>query len=355
MTDVVIVGGGAAGSAAALSLARRGLSAVVIDRSRPSKERIGETLAPSVQRILAELGVSDRLQRDGHAPSYGMYSAWGSAELYSNDFLFHPYGAGWHIDRRRFDKMLAEAAREAGVVFYQDARLGSCHETEAGWEMEVREDGQLFRLTARVLMDATGRSAVIARRMGAKRIAFDQMIGIARFYRVTPGAAAPPDSFTLVETVPQGWWYSAFLPGDRLVAVCFTDPELRHEVEAAPHTQARIGGYAPVSDPIVHLANSSCLDCVAGARWLAVGDANSAWDPLSSQGIVKALRSGVDAADTIAEYLSGDTDAMVRYADRAKVSFERYLNVRRHYYRREMRWPESIFWKRQHGLGLPGI
>jgi flavin-dependent dehydrogenase len=81
-----------------------------------------------------------------------------------------------------------------------------------------------------------------------------------------------------------------------------------------------------------------------------VGDAASAWDPLSSQGIAKALRSGVAAADTIIEYLSGDPAAMVRYANGSQADFEQYLNTYHHYYRREMRWPEAVFWNRRHAL-----
>jgi flavin-dependent dehydrogenase len=349
MIDVVILGSGAAGCATALATARRGASAVVIHRAPCSQERLGETLAPSIRNILAKLGVWDRFQQDGHAPSCGIYSAWGSDKLYSNDFVFHPYGVGWHIDRTCFDSMLADAAHDAGAVFYRNARLVGHRATEAGWDVEVQDKHQRVRLSAKVLVDATGRAASIARRMGATQVAFDRLIGIARFYNVAPRERAP-DSFTLLEAAPQGWWYSAFLPGNRLVVVFFTDPELRHNAEPAPHTQARIARCKPASETIVCAAHSSCLDRAAGGRWLAVGDAASAWDPLSSQGIAKALRSGVAAADTIIEYLSGDPAAMVRYANGAQADFEQYLNTHHHYYRREMRWPEAVFWKRRHAL-----
>lgn len=349
MIDVVILGGGAAGCATALAIARRGASAVVIHRAPCSQERVGETLAPSIRNVLAELGVWDRFQQDGHARSCGVHSAWGSDKLYSNDFVFHPYGVGWHIDRTCFDNMLADAAHEAGAVFYRNARLVGHRATVAGWEVEVQDKHQRVRLSAKVLVDATGRAASIAQRMGATRITLDRLIGIACFYSVAP-REHKADSFTLLEAAPQGWWYSAFLPGNRLVVVFFTDPELRHNAEPAPHTQARIARCESASKPIFCAAHSSCLDRAAGDRWLAVGDAASAWDPLSSQGIAKALRSGMAAADTIVQYLSGDAAAMVRHANEAQAHFQRYLNTYRHYYRREMRWPGAVFWKRRHAL-----
>ena len=349
MVDVVILGGGAAGCATALALARRGTSAVVVDRTRRSQERIGETLAPSICNILAELGVWKRFLQHGHERSCGVYSAWGSASLYSNDYVFHPYGVGWHIDRTRFDSMLADAAHEAGAIVYRNARVVGHRATEAGWEVVVQDKHHRVRLSAKVLVDATGRAACIARRMGAKPIAFDRLIGVAHFYDVTP-AERMADSFTLLEAVPQGWWYSAFLPGNRLVVVFFTDPDLRHNVEPASHTRSRIAKCGPASEPMVCAAHSSCLDRAAGSGWLAVGDAASAWDPLSSQGIAKALRSGVAAAESIVDRLSGDAAAFARYAEDAQAQVERYLNTYRHYYRREMRWPGAPFWRRRHGL-----
>jgi hypothetical protein len=56
----------------------------------------------------------DRFQNDGHLPSHGIQAAWGSAELFDTDFIFNPYGTGWHLDRRRFDAMLASHADQCG-------------------------------------------------------------------------------------------------------------------------------------------------------------------------------------------------------------------------------------------------
>jgi flavin-dependent dehydrogenase len=72
-----------------------------------------------------------------------------------------------------------------------------------------------------------------------------------------------------------------------------------------------------------------------------------AFDPLSSQGIYKALHTGLQAAEAVHECISGDVEALLRYATQLDDNFDRYLAVRSHYYMREMRWPDSLFWQRR--------
>jgi flavin-dependent dehydrogenase len=341
--DVLIAGGGVAGCAAAIGLARRGCSVAILARARERSESLGETLPPYIRALLAELCVWGRFLSDAHAPSYGMYSAWGESELYSNDFIFHPRGPGWRLDRKRFDEMLEHAAREAGAMFYPGAPADCIAETGAGWDLSMRGGGSL---RARLLVDATGRAASLARKTGARRHTLDRTVAVARSYRVLVKHASA-DSFTLVETSPHGWWYSARLPSGDVAVLFFTDPEFRRHYEPPPHTAARLRGCQCVTEPKVYAASSSCLDRVAGQRWLAVGDAASTWDPLSSQGIAKALQSSSAAAAAIADHFGGDSNAISSYAAQAQAGFHKYLGVRQHYYGREKRWPASPFWRRR--------
>lgn len=225
----------------------------------------------------------------------------------------------------------------------------------AGGEEEERQDRcrQDRRLPAlrscRFLVDATGRTAVVARRMGARRLTLDRTVAVMRAYELPSGKAAP-DSFTLVETSPNGWWYSGLLPSGQLAALYFTYPEFRREVELPPHTRARLQDSGCLARPRLLCASSSVLDRAAGPDWLAVGDAASTWDPLSSQGILKALRSSAMTVDAIATYLAGDASAISGYAAYTRAGFARYLEVPHHYYNREQRGPESSFWQRRHCL-----
>ena len=125
-TDVIVLGGGPAGASTALALASSGFSVTIFERSRFGAARIGETLPPHARQPLTELGVWDRFLADGHLESPGVVSVWGRTEPYENDFIVNPYGPGWHLDRGRFDAMLAHAAAKAGAELLAGARPSAC-------------------------------------------------------------------------------------------------------------------------------------------------------------------------------------------------------------------------------------
>jgi flavin-dependent dehydrogenase len=99
---------------------------------------------------------------------------------------------------------------------------------------------------------------------------------------------------------------------------------------------------------IVRPAASRRLDPAAGEDWLAVGDAASVVDPLSSQGLFKALRSGTFASYAIADrLLRADDVGLRRYRTHVREEFAGYLRARERYYGQERRWPASEFWSRR--------
>jgi len=101
--DVVILGGGPAGSATALGLKRSDATCRValIEKTDYSGLRIGETLPPPARQPLTELGVWDAFLRRSPLESPGTRAAWGSARCHENEFIFSPYGRGWHLDLRQ--------------------------------------------------------------------------------------------------------------------------------------------------------------------------------------------------------------------------------------------------------------
>lgn len=356
--DAVVVGGGPAGCAAALALVQQGYVVTVIERSSHQAARIGETLPPMSRQLLADLGVWDCFVRDEHLPSFGVASAWGRGDLDENDFIFNPHGHGWHLDRARFDGMLAAAAEEAGAEIHRGAHVVSCAQDQNGaWDLEIGSSVRLHRYRARFVIDASGRAASFARKHGVRRIAFDRLIGVAAF--LSPQAAPSPDARTLVEAVEDGWWYSARLPSSQLVMAYMTDADLyatrcrnrasswEELMQCAPHTQARTINHSFTTAPFVIAANSARLESPAGKDWLAVGDAAMALDPLSSQGICQAMESGCRAAGAMHEHWNGDKTALSRYAQYVNQRFASFLSARELHYGREQRWPHSVFWRRR--------
>ena len=113
------------------------------------------------------------------------------------------------------------------------------------------------------------------------------------------------------------------------------------------HTQERLRDCAPPATLRVAAANSSRLDRVCGSGWLAVGDAALSFDPLSSQGLLHALASGLCAGTTSHRYLAGEAAALGEYASQMDDVARAYARLHAAYYEREQRWPQSAFWHRR--------
>ncbi|MEO7271955.1 MAG: FAD-dependent monooxygenase [Vicinamibacterales bacterium] len=361
--DVAIIGGGPAGASLAIALAdggRSGRSVAVIERSGYDVARIGETLPPEARVPLAQLGVWDRFLDQGHTPSPRTSAAWGHEALEENLFIFNPYGNGWHLDRQRFDAMLASAASDAGAAVHRRARLTSCTLAAPGhWRVAYVCENRPCQLQARFLVDATGRACIVSRRQGAVRRRHDCLTAIVGLF---DGCQDEPEYGTLIEASADGWWYSAWLPHGRLVVAFMTDADLLpraqsrlrpfwlRELASTLHTRVRTARLArnEIERPLQWLAAASeLLERSGGHGWLAVGDAALSFDPLSSQGIHKALHSGLLAAATIEAVLRGATGREREWSLTNTESFDRYLRTRRSYYGIARRWPEAPFWRRR--------
>src|SRR5215472_11397922 len=178
--DVVVAGGGPAGAAAALDLSHRGYRVALIEQSAYENVRVGETLPPEMRKPLMELGVWDRFLSSDRLESYGICSAWETPVARHRDFLYNPYGCGWHVDRSRFDAMLACAAARAGAELLTSARItGVDQDADGRWLLEIVQEGTRRRLCAGMLVEATGRKACLARKLGCRGQVVDLLIGAA--------------------------------------------------------------------------------------------------------------------------------------------------------------------------------
>jgi flavin-dependent dehydrogenase len=287
---------------------------------------------------------------------------WGGGAPYEVDLTFHPYGPGWHVDRAAFDRMLLDAATERGACVRRGTTVSSIRGGEGGWEVQLAgAAGE--RLEASFLIDASGRAATVARRIAGGPRLYDDGAALVAFLRTDPTAPAG-GVVTLIEAAAEGWWYAGRLPAGRMVAAFLSDADLlptepchfagfwRERLSETSLAAALCTGAAVESGPRLVRSATARLSEVGGDRWLAVGDAAMAFDPLSSQGVCAALESGRHGGLAAHRRLAGDTQAGDAYATAMETTFRDYLRRRAYYYGREGRWPASPFWHRRRGEAL---
>ncbi len=365
LVDVAILGGGPAGLAAAIALARRGRAVTLFDRARASGPRVGETLGPDVRHLLASIGVEEGFDSIPNIPFVGTRSAWGGSDPFERSSILNPLGLGLHVDRAALDSWLVSRATHAGVhVEVVGARVEPAP-NGLGWELRWGENV----MQGRYLVDARGRAG--PGEMPSRRwIAFDRLVGVVAWLKST---SEEPE--LLIEAVEQGWWYTAPQPEGGLVATLMTDADLisgsgtkgleahwRSALESAPLTKERLEGFALDRDLEVRRADSGFSYPDRGPNWRAIGDAAVAWDPLAGTGIARAIKSGIQAANEIDEELFNPKreNSLHHYITSSphhppSHPQSAYLDQRARYYQMETRWPESPFWARRQPVDLSNL
>jgi flavin-dependent dehydrogenase len=355
--DVVIVGGGAAGTAAALTLARyTDLRVALLEKQLFDDYRAGETVSSSIFSMLDFLGVGRELLDGAQLPAFSHAAAWGSAELMSRDAVFSSHGHGLHLDRRQYDATLLEQARQAGVELLRPAQLVQVDHGDP-WRLRVASEGQEVALTARYLIDCSGKQAAIVRQRKRPIHTEDSLVALYAYYQLQEPQFLPHR--TLVETTRHGWYYAAPLPGDRVALAFITDADILKRLrlkEAAPWREAGMGtqhvrdivARLPAPGAVRHYAiHSRVASLPADENWTAAGDAAACFDPISSLGIGQAMASGIHAARVAQAFLAGERGMAAGYRRSVFAAFETYLQMRRGFYGAEQRWQDAPFWQRR--------
>ena len=344
--EVVVVGGGVAGAAAAVRLAQHGARLLWITGRAQDGFKPGEHLSAAALPMLKTLNSDAILRSEVHRHAHSTYSAWGSDALIERNAIVQLEGPPTVLDRTAFEQALAQQAETAGVTRVIGDVTDLCIADDT-WHITCGGETH----TARFIFDATGRKAIVASRF-ATRFQADKLGCQYALYTAPNGSVPRP--VTLIEAEEQGWWYLSTLADGRCVVNFYTDTDLSSfptdELDKHARTTNAIAaylddhGFQPSSRPKRVASNSAWIAPAIGAGWCAVGDASAAFDPLSSHGMTTALWSAITAADAFA---AQDRQKMQDYADAVAKGVQDYLSARSAVYGREMRWPHSLFWARR--------
>ncbi len=336
--DVIVVGGGPAGSTVASRLRQHGRSVVLFEKERFPRFHIGESLLPCSMPLFEKLGVMPALERANFLPKHAaeFVTADGSVtRRYAfADGLVPGSGSAYEVDRSEFDKVLLDHAATLGVTVEEETQVIKFECDLARGASVVARDrhGREREVTAEFLVDATGQGSMLAGRLGLREM--DHGLKNFAVFSHFEGATrheGPREGDISVVLVPEGWWWVIPLRGDR-TSVGLVAPArklkgrkpdqayLEERIAATPYLKQRLAKAERVA-PVRSVSDYSYVSRrTAGDRWLMVGDAGAFIDPVFSTGVYLGMCGAFEAARYVDRALSTGS-----YAAAAHGGYEEYV------------------------------
>jgi FAD-dependent halogenase len=307
--EIVVIGAGPAGTASAICLAQEGYRVAVVDRSKFPRFRIGESLPAKVDALLSILGVKAQVEQAGFARMRGT-TVWSGDRMHTH--VFDPEGGrlGYQVERARFDDLLLQRARNLGCEVSLETMVTDILVQDDGVRgLTVRRDDRTVEVTPRFVVDASGSHAVVARALGVREAEPIRTIAIAGYHRECRRPAGCSAHDTLFEMLREGWIWSVLRADGRRNVTVGLDADrvrggrLEAEYSALIEASSLVGPLVQEArrdgELSTHDATWTGAARYAGPGFVLAGDAASFVDPLTSQGVFKALQSGLVAGAVI--------------------------------------------------------
>ncbi|MFW6722507.1 NAD(P)/FAD-dependent oxidoreductase [Streptomyces sp. MAR4 CNY-716] len=352
--DIVIAGGGPAGSTAAAYLAKAGLSVALFEGETFPREHVGESLVPATTRVMTETGVMEKIDKAGFPRKYG--AAWTSKEtrdIVTNDFskIAHEFGAAeiqfserdqpgvhrdytYHVDRGKFDEILLDHAEELGAKVTQGTRvLKVDFDDPEKVTVTCRNASGEFAVTARMFVDGSGRQTMLGRQLRVKvpDPVFDQYAVHTWFEGLDRKAMTPnPEKidYIYVHFLPiNDTWVWQIPITDTITSIGvvtqkhrFTEANTDRDkffwefIDSRPELAEQLRKAEQVRPLKVEADYSYAMSQITGDRFVMIGDAARFVDPIFSSGVSVALTSAKFASQDIIAAFEADDFAQKRFS-----------------------------------------
>jgi halogenation protein CepH len=319
--DAIVVGGGPAGSTTAGLLATQGRRVLVLEKEKFPRYHIGESLVPGIVPILEDLRVLEKVEAFGFVRKFGVTLLWGhEAQPWTVRFgEAGPFDHAYEVERSKFDDILLHNARHLGATVMEDACVNEFlfeDDRCAGVRYTLGRGGDEHEARARFVVDATGQSNTLARRLGVRRWQEDlKNSAVWAYFQGGRHYEGIDAGNILVENMPDGWlWVIPLQDGTQsvgFVKASAVNPsgsseggkasgrllleKIQQSVETKRllETARRVSGFRTARDW------SYTCSRMHGPGFLLVGDAAGFVDPLFSTGVFLAMNGGNLAAAAI--------------------------------------------------------
>src|SRR6476646_902759 len=331
--DVVVAGGGPAGSSTANFLRQRKRSVLVLEREKFPRVHIGESMLPFSNEVWRELGVFDKLDAQYiHKPGAKFIHEESGAEFtYYFDKSIRPGNPyAYQVKRADFDKMLLDHAESLGAVVRQETRVDDVQFAADGVTVRATgPDGKSYDARAAVFVDATGRDALIAGRRQLKVVEGEITTNVAvhTMYKNVDRSQGAEEGNIIIGLFDGGWWWMIpFKDGDTSVGMVFeknytkaqkglsSQQLMESALEHLPHLKHFLRDATRILDVGAQGNWSYRSTQFYGERLLMVGDSAAFVDPLFSTGVLFAINGAKFAAAHIDAALTDGNFAADRFA-----------------------------------------
>jgi flavin-dependent dehydrogenase len=322
--DVVVIGGGPAGSTVSTLLAKQGVRVELFEREVFPRFHIGESLIPETYWVLKRLDMLPKMQQSRFVKKYSVQfvnsAGKESAPFYFWDNKPHDCSQTWQVVRSEFDQMMLNNAREHGVAVHEGVRVHEVlFEGDRAVGVRIKDaDGPMRDVHAKVIVDASGQNGLLMNRLNLR--VWDPILNKGAIWTYWEGAerdTGRDEGATLViQTGSKNGWFWYIPQHDNMTSVGVVAPfdylfkgrgpyaqTYDEEVEACPGVKRRVANAKRATGYFATKDYSYRSKQVAGHGWVLVGDAFGFLDPLYSSGVLLALKSGELAAEAIVEGL----------------------------------------------------
>ena len=365
--DVIVIGGGPAGSATATMLARKGWQVIVMEREQFPRDHVGESLLPASIPILEELGALPAVESAGFLPKYGATMVWGSGDAPWSWYFKETsqrYPHSYQVWRPQFDKILLDNAKTQGVTVLEGHQVTEVifdGEEAIGVEF-TNVDGVPGEAQCRFIVDASGQSTLISRNRNSKKWdPFFQNLAVYAYFTGAKPLPEPDQNNIFIESYRYGWIWSIPLHTGRTSVGVVVDSQtgqegiqqngakafLEAQLAQSNHTRAMLENANIDSEPNVVMDWSYTAEKLYGPGYILTGDAACFVDPLFSSGVHLALMSGILAAAYVTTALNNPTmveDAGQVYQELYLKEYNQFREMARLFYSSNLS-TESYFWE----------